>query len=217
MRSQVRILPGALVTKGQLEPNPGPQGQRSRWRRGPCGSVLEALAIVTAVGAIVATPAHAAPRVPLPPRMPTVIHGPCPDNPDVVACAATEVTPDGAGGYVCADPDGCIWLTDRDRFTRDHELGHVFDAQVLDDRDRARFTRLLGFPRGRPWFAANGGTSPGEDFADIYAMCRLNITPWGHRRKNGTIVGSTPISYDSMPSAARYRAMCSAMRFAALG
>ena len=174
-------------------------------------------ALLTLVVAV-ASPAAIRARVPLPPRLPTVIYAPCPDNQDAAGCAAVEITPDGHGGFVCADADGCIWLADRgDRFARAHELGHIFDAQVLDDRDRARFTRLLGFRRGRPWFSDDDRASPGEVFADLYAECRLNITPWGHRRKGGVIVGATPISYDSTPSPARYRAMCAAIRFVSGG
>jgi hypothetical protein len=78
-------------------------------------------------------------------------------------------------GAACAYQNtGDIWLpADSDRFTLAHELGHMFDAQFLDDRERKWLRRLMHAPGGdwgREWGAA-------EWFADYYATCAIRPRP----------------------------------------
>jgi hypothetical protein len=49
-----------------------------------------------------------------------------------------------------------------------HELGHVFDLSVLDDRDRARFGTIMHRP-GWEWWT--GRTPLAEWFAEGYSWC----------------------------------------------
>ena len=44
-----------------------------------------------------------------------------------------------------------------------HELGHTFDLRVLNQRERAKFKRIIGIRR-RGWFS--GALPPAEWFAD---------------------------------------------------
>jgi hypothetical protein len=128
-------------------------------------------------------------RMPLPPRF-TIHHEVCPDY-------------DGS----CAWPEtGEIWLPPgAGRFARWHELGHIFDYQVLTDADRAWFTPQLGFPSNRPWEAANyddespGFTEPAERFADAYAHCALRTVP------------SSIVSYGYLPGPRTHRRVCTAI------
>lgn len=69
-----------------------------------------------------------------------------------------------------------VYVSAPDRFTLLHELGHAFDRQRLNDRERAEFTRLVDRPG--PWLPASYGWDgdhdfAGEDFADTYAACAL--------------------------------------------
>ena len=49
-----------------------------------------------------------------------------------------------------------------------HELGHLFDLRVLNNRERNRFKRIVDRPR-RAWYAGANPTS--EWFAEAYAFC----------------------------------------------
>jgi hypothetical protein len=66
----------------------------------------------------------------------------------------------------------------RPRFVLYHELGHLFDLKVLNQRERRRFKRILHLGR-RAWFGRY--PPPGERFADGYAACGL----YGRRRPPG--------------------------------
>jgi hypothetical protein len=57
----------------------------------------------------------------------------------------------------------------QDRATLLHEVGHAFDAAVLDDGDRAAFAAITGDRRG--W--RSPPNSPHEQFAEAYALCAL--------------------------------------------
>jgi hypothetical protein len=113
------------------------------------------LALILAVS----TPAQAA-RVPLPDGV-TVTVAPCPGYPDALGCAVAAT----ATVYV---------RSAKDRETRAHELGHLWDAQVLTDDDRAWFSKRLGRPR-LPWTRSPGQTSNGELFAEAYARCAVPL------------------------------------------
>jgi hypothetical protein len=69
-------------------------------------------------------------------------------------------------------PDALVW-------TWLHELGHAYDAAVLDDDGRDRWRELRGLPDG-PWQHLHSGpeldrqawrNAPGEDFAEAFAFC----------------------------------------------
>jgi hypothetical protein len=76
--------------------------------------------------------------------------------------------------------DGPLFHSDRQ-----HEYGHAFDRQLMDDTERAEFTAMIGM-QGRPWgsdYDAGGNVVPGveEFFADEYMTCRMGLLPQGHR------------------------------------
>jgi hypothetical protein len=64
-------------------------------------------------------------------------------------------------------------------FDRAHEVGHVFDVQVLSDGDRRSFQRLMQAPSGA-WnqgSAADTGGGPSEWFGDYYAAAATRMDP----------------------------------------
>lgn len=73
-----------------------------------------------------------------------------------------------------------------DRRTLAHEIaGHNLDAQVLTDRDRARFSAIMGL-QGKPWDDMQhtqagqpytGHSSASERFADMVAMLETKQFP----------------------------------------
>jgi hypothetical protein len=96
--------------------------------------------------------------VPTPPGVVTVALRACPGGP--------------AWGAACADPLArTVYLgpEGRDPVTVLHELGHLFDALVLDDRDRAGFRSLMH--RRSAWIAAASTNPLHEQFAEAYALC----------------------------------------------
>jgi hypothetical protein len=129
-----------------------------------------AVAILLALVAVALIPAGAAAKVPAPPHAEYVY-----------------AIPEGwTGPFTAAAAGTTIYINPRgvDRYTLEHERGHVFDYLVLTDADRAYFTRLMRL-RG-PWTQqgeevlgqwAGGGRSPDEWFADWYANARLGCGP----------------------------------------
>lgn len=114
------------------------------------------------------------PHVPWPPKIHVVevadTAGPC-RNPQLppIECA---VTWDQAPDF------GTVYTTDaHDRFVVNHGAGHLFDAELLTDSDRALLMRYWHL-RG-PWDGGTGNgalESPSEWAADYYARCRLHQT-----------------------------------------
>jgi hypothetical protein len=84
-----------------------------------------------------------------------------------------------------------------------HELGHVFDLEVLNRRERRAFKRIVGIRRAG-WFG--GDLPPVEWFADGYAECALRL-------RIGRRLSPTPYGY--APSAGRYERVCRLIRRAA--
>jgi hypothetical protein len=131
-----------------------------------------------------------------------------------------ESCPDYEDGGSCARPETAeIWIApDADRFDFWHEIGHVWDERVLDDRTRAWFAhkfRRLGVQPGDPWlgdhaFYARGGGAPlaGELFADAFALCWTN---WKPRRRAGLVVSGWPIAYGYTPGMRLHRRICNAI------
>jgi hypothetical protein len=96
--------------------------------------------------------------VPTPPGDVTVNLASCPDGP---AWSAACVNP--ATRIIHLGPEG------RDSVTLMHEVGHIFDAYVLDDAGRAEFQAITGRPG--PWQGAASSNPPIEQFAEAYALC----------------------------------------------
>jgi hypothetical protein len=131
---------------------------------------LLALTLMLALGA--ASPALAngqPPGLPAPPQVTVVVGTP----------------PGWTGPFTAASADSTVWRAPRvDRFTFQHELGHVFDYELLTDADRAYFTRLMrlhgDWTQAGSWQLGQwqgGGRSPDEWFADWYANGRMRCGP----------------------------------------
>jgi hypothetical protein len=94
----------------------------------------------------------AAARVPGPPLPVVTVVAQCPDYPDdsaVWGCAGLNIL------YL-------NYERRRDRNAFFHELGHVFDFQVMSEDARSTVEKITG----APW--------DGERFADTYAVCAQN-------------------------------------------
>jgi hypothetical protein len=110
----------------------------------------------------------------------------CPAHPDAVGC-------------VYSDRLTVIYIDKRRAVlpaTLYHELGHLFDWRVLNNRDRRRFKRLVGKPRAS-WF--HGRNAPSEQFAEAYSFC-------ARYRRIRSIRAYTTYGYDPSPS--EHRAAC---------
>lgn len=82
------------------------------------------------------------------------------------------------GAFIAVDP--------HDRFTLFHELGELFDDELLTGHERARLLVMMGEPRA-PW--VNGGAE--DDFADLYATCAIGWRTRGWYAGGGyPVVGS---------------------------
>jgi hypothetical protein len=110
----------------------------------------------------------------------------CPHQPSIIACVRTN-------------RPRTIWL--RPEYARIkrlfmHELGHVFDLNVMSHRERKDFRRIhrLG---DRRWF--KGFQPAGEWFADAYALCAQTSS-----------IRTRPFAtaYGYSPTPARHRATC---------
>ena len=84
-----------------------------------------------------------------------------------------------------------------------HELGHVFDLTVLNNRERVRFKHIVGIRRAG-WF--NGALPPAEWFGDGYALCAMRLHLHGRPR-------ATPYGYAPSPRA--HARVCRLIRSAA--
>jgi hypothetical protein len=107
----------------------------------------------------------------------------------------------------------------RDRFTKWHEIGHVFDYQALTDEQRAWFARELGFNPASSWLPEpddHESATAGEVFADAYAMCAMNRSPAGSRTRRGRIVVNWQSGYGYMPTVRQHRRVCNAIWFVAI-
>lgn len=145
--------------------------------------------IALAVVLLLAMPGTASARMPRAPHI-EVIHAACPVDPD--------------SSDACSYPDGRLYLDpgaplDGLPFRRAHELGHLFDDEVMAPGDRIWFEKRIARGFG-DWF--RGITD--ERFADLYADCDLNLA----RDPDGTWAGG--YGFDTM-SDRRHFALCSAI------
>lgn len=93
--------------------------------------------------------------------------------------AVSRVT-DGTLAYAYADDSShIVAATPLNRRETAHEVGHVFDWQVLTDTDRAALIPIMGAPTDRDWGDPYGGC---EWFADYYAAVSSDDM---RRRKRG--------------------------------
>ena len=90
-------------------------------------------------------------------------------------------------------PDPAAW---------EHELGHLFDYQVLTDADRAAFQRIVGVTGA--WRPGTGAAGPAEYFAVAYSQCAL------HR----TVRRSNTLGYGYRTTPRRHQAVCELIRSA---
>lgn len=130
--------------------------------------------------------------------------------PNATVVRATCPVPTATG--LCASrEDRVVYVAgNADRFAFEHELGHLFDAQFLDDGERNALKRAVAIPVDRPWNLGTGLTkeglaSPSERVADLYAACRLRLDPdtrW-------------ETAYDYQPSRKQFRRACGVLRRAA--
>jgi hypothetical protein len=127
--------------------------------------------------------------------------------PAPVVAIVADSCPDGSGMPCASQSERVAYIPDgTSRFSREHELGHIFDAEYMDAGERQRFETLVGL--SGPWIQGTGmeGTkSPAEWFADAYAACRLHLTPGS----NWTL------AYGYDPSKREHRAVCGFMARAA--
>jgi hypothetical protein len=116
--------------------------------------------------------------------------------------------PDGGG--TCAQTPDIYLAPGANQFMLWHERGHLFDAQVLTDADRAWYTKRLRMEG--PWFQGTGpGTrGPSEVFADAYAACALNRQPRRETRGEFRVV-SWELSYGYQPGLRQHRRICNAI------
>jgi hypothetical protein len=66
-----------------------------------------------------------------------------------------------------------------ERYDRAHEVGHLFDSQVLSPGDHNFFQKLMHAPAGA-WYqgsAADTGGGPSEWFGDYYAAAVVDMDP----------------------------------------
>jgi hypothetical protein len=116
-------------------------------------------------------------KVPLPPGRIQIRRGACPGHAIFVGCVFTRHPRIVYIRPTLLEP----------RRTLYHELGHVFDMTVLNNRERRRFKRILGIHRSG-WFA--GALPPSEWFGDGYALCALRTRL--HARPHRTPYGYAP-------------------------
>jgi hypothetical protein len=171
----------------------------------PSRYLLAAFATVLLTPTVAAARPLAVARPPLPQPMPQILKAACPGLEDEVA--GCYLAPDTADPYGNAYPLGAVF-TSGYRFETAHELGHAFDATMMDDGERNRFGSIIG-RLDEYWSSTytdeegrliQSGDSLAEAFADAYANCRLgHIVASGHPWEAG---------YDYYPTAREHRLVC---------
>ena len=121
-------------------------------------------------------------RPPLPNPMPDIARGDCPGNPDAAGCYFAPGDGDVFGRVF---ERGAVYA--HSRYAKFHELGHAFDATMMDADERTEYARLRGMD-GLLWtwsdaiedgMLVQAAGTPAEDFADAWASCRLRRTRYG--------------------------------------
>jgi hypothetical protein len=174
--------------------------------RPPMRPILLAIALVVAVTFAAPASGHVrrVQRPPLPAPMPRIVAAPCPGLEDAAGCLIPAGVTDATGRpYATA-----AVFTTGDRFTTAHELGHAYDAAMMDDMERHAFSHILG--RLDEYWSSTYTDEDGrvlqypdslaEVFADAYANCRLgHVVAPGHAWEAG---------YNYYPTARENRRIC---------
>lgn len=152
-------------------------------------------------------------------RVITHAHAPTPAGEQGVENTGCPAVP-GAGGCTGSLPClECIYVQHgAGRFTFAHELGHRFDALLMNPGSRNRFRTLTGH-RNMPWLCDElsgetclGRPTAGELFADAYAACLLGWRVEGRRLRNGGILSHWETGYGYFPSPRQHRRVCAMIR-----
>jgi hypothetical protein len=116
------------------------------------------------------------------------------------------IGPDWAAGCTYA-PYRLVFLgpdaRSRDRFL--HEVGHLFDDDVMNLATRRRFKALVG--TAAPWYGDATSDPPAEQFAEAYSLCAR------HRSLNQMYFGM----YGYTPSPSVHAQVCALIRAAPAG
>jgi hypothetical protein len=105
-----------------------------------------------------------------------------------------------AAGCVYTKRPRVIYLRERLRDPRGvflHELGHIFDLRVMNNRDRGRFRRIMDRSPRRKWW--RGRMPLAEHFAEAYSWCA---------RYTRIVSISRYSSYRYRPSKRQHRRIC---------
>lgn len=174
------------------------------------------IALGLLVGLAVPTSASASARVAVPPlpREFEVHFAPCPDQTEafgITPGCAYDNPADPRFGNVYIDASAEQTRRSNARFTKLHELGHIFLAEHLTARDEAMLAQDFGL--SLPWDqgtgAVGGDNSPKEFAADAYAACRMHLNP-------GDAHGGNWItSYGWQPPSRMFRRVCATLAAAA--
>ena len=144
-------------------------------------------------------------RPPLPTPLPEIIDAHCPGLTEAGGCYFSPGNGDASGRVYAR---GAVFSRGRDRFSTLHEMGHAFDATMMDAGERNRFAWLLSRDL-EVWTYSytdddgrliQAGNSLAEVFADAYANCRM-----GHERGSGE---EWEAGYDYYPEASTHRQVC---------
>jgi len=123
----------------------------------------------------------------------------------VVRLARCPARPSAAGCVYTRRPR-TIWLrpgTADPRGVLLHELGHVFDLTVMNNRDRGRFRRIMRRAHASWW---RGSLPLAEQFAEAYSWCARYARIVSIARYS---------SYRYRPTSRQHRAVCRLIRRAA--
>jgi hypothetical protein len=138
-----------------------------------------------AIGGVMHKWLHQA-KVPLPKGRVQIIRGRCPGHPNYDACVITRRPRRIYMAVQLSHPRRLLY----------HELGHVFDLRVLNDRERRGFKKIMGIRR-KGWF--RGGMPPAEAFADGYQRCAY---------RTRILAREAPSPYGFRPSVRQHRRIC---------
>lgn len=122
----------------------------------------------------------------VPGRVKVVLTG-CPAMPRAAGCVYTRRPRSIYLRSGLRDPRGVLL----------HELGHLYDLHVLNQRDRGRFGRIMGSSPKRRWW--RGGRPLAEQFAEAYSWCARYARIVSIARYS---------SYDYRPTARQHRLIC---------
>ncbi len=180
--------------------------RRARWAPAPVAAVLVALVAGLAVAGPAALRLVSPSGRPLSPTwqhwaraslMPTVT------GRVTVRFSGCPALPKAAGCVYNRRPR-LIYLSPHVRDIRSvflHELGHLFDLRVMNNRDRGRFRGIFHQPLARGWWT--GKIPLAEQFAEAYSFCA---------RYQRIVSIARYSSYSYRPSHSQHRAVCALIR-----